>query len=232
MTQHDGKHDGQGRNDVVRKLVEFQETGKGFDSLWSDIHSIVEELARRNLMKIGVKVRRADPNNAVGEVVSETCLTLKKLSLPGACGRFRPEKMKSPGISGVRAWLWRVVRSKAVNWWRDSVGGRGVLIRPETGLEWNELPQDGAGASIVKRVVAKMVRPDLLPIIEACINEIQNPQLQCIVRLQLHEGLSRRRIAKRLKMPPATVHHRLRSAYKLLAPLLEQRGVDLSWVAA
>jgi RNA polymerase sigma factor (sigma-70 family) len=228
MTQHDSR----GGSDVVSKLVEFQRTGRGFDGFWNEIHPIVVDFARRNLVKIGVRVRPADPEGAVGDVVSETCLALRKLSLPGVGGQFRPEKMKKPGLSGVRAWLWRVVRSKAVNWQRDTIGGRGVTIKPEAGLDWNDLPPDGEGTSIVKQVVAKIERPDLLPILAACINELPDPKIRRIVRMRLDEDLSQRGIAKRLRLSPVTIHRRLQAAYALLRPLLEERGVDMSWVAA
>lgn len=218
--------------DTVAKLVDFQQTGAGFDLLWADIHPIVAEFARRNLVKIGVRLRWGDADGPVGEVVNETCLTLQGLSAPGAGGRFRPEKMKRPGISGMRAWLWRVVRSRAVNWQRDSLGVRRLKNLPKACIPWNHLPQDEEGDSIVKRIEAKFERPDLRPILQECINELPDFRMREMVWLKLDEELSVRATGRRLDVHDSSVQRCLSKAYELLRPLLEDRGVDVSWLAA
>lgn len=221
-----------GGNDVVSKLVNYQLTGEGFDGLWADLHPIVAELSRRNLRKLGVRLGMGDDDGPVAEVMNETVIKLQGLSAPGAGGRFNPAKMKKPGMSGLRGWLWRVVRSQAVNWKRESLGGRALKITPESSLEWNQVPQGGDGSSITKRQLAKIVRPDLLPILEECIGQLVDPSLRKVVLLKLDEELAERPSAKRLQTTVSMVHRRLKKAYALLRPMLEQRGVDASWLAA
>jgi hypothetical protein len=122
--------------------------------------------------------------------------------------------------------------SQAANWARNERGSRKVKITPESGLEWNEVPGSTDGPSVVKREVAKIERPDLLPILEECINALPDPELRDVVRLQLHEGLSQREIAGRLQTSAATICRRLKDAYAEMRPLLEARGVDASWITA
>lgn len=221
-------------DDTVAKFLTFQQTGLGFDELWGDLQPIIAEFARRTLRKLGVRVRAGD--GAVGDVEGQTVVRLLKLPAAGARGRFDPLKARRPGISGFRGWLWRVVANEAATWSRNERGSRRILITPESGLgapsEWNAPAAADDGPSILKRQVAKIVRPDLLPIMEECINRLENPAHRQVVRLQLGEGLSQRQIAERLKTSATTVFHRLHAAYEQLRPLLEERGVDESWLAA
>jgi RNA polymerase sigma factor (sigma-70 family) len=221
-------------DDTVAKFLIFQQTGLGFDELWGDLQPIVAEFSRRTLRKLGVRVRTGD--GAVGDVESQTVVRLLNLSAAGARGRFDPLKASRPGISGFRGWLWRVVANEAATWARNERGSRRIVITPESGLgapsEWNEPATAGDGPSILKRQVAKLVRPDPLPILEECINQFEDPDHREVVRLQLDEGLSQRQMAERLKTSPTTVFHRLHAAYKHLRPLLEDRGIDESWLAA
>ena len=216
---------------VVVLLVRFQETQKGFDEVWAEIGTIVRDFARLSLRKLGVRRASGDDDWAVDDVVSQTVLRLMGLATPGAKGRFDPKKAQ-PGLSGVRAWLWRVVRNESVKWNRDFRGGRGVKIVPASGLDWNELPSGEEGSSIVDRKVAKVERADLLPILEACIDQLPEPFLQQVARLKLQEECSERETARALGVSVSRVHRGLRKAYGYLRPMLEERGVDGSWLAA
>lgn len=222
MSECDGKNGQVGGDDVVGKLVSFQETGEGFDGLWIDLHPIVAEFSRRNLRKLGVRLGARNDEGPVAEVVNETFITLCRLSNPAAGGRFDPAKT-TPGLSGLRGWLWRVVRSQASNWGRASRGGRSLKTRKSIKV----LP-----ARCLEREEARARRPDLLPILEACISRVADPGLQEVVRLKLDEELSERLSAKRLHASVTMVHRRLQKAYALIRPMLEEHGVDGSWLAA
>ena len=217
-------------NDVVRQVVDFQRKGVGFDDVWAALHPIVVEIARRNLVTLGVRVSPRNDDGPVGEVVNETVKTLLGLSDSGARGRFEPRRMRSPGLSGLRAWLWKVVRSRAVDWVRRERGSRSVRITPEAGLHWNALPREGENGSILKRQIAKIDRADLLPILAESIRQLPNPEVRQAVSMQLMEGCSQRDVAKRLQVAAATMHRRLRTAYALIRRELEDRGIDGSWL--
>lgn len=221
---------------TVRKLLEFQQTGSGFDGFWADVHDIVTDFARKSLRKTllkgGVRSAFGDVEEASGDVVGETCATLRGLSKPGAKGRFDPTRCTQTGLSGLRGWLYRIVANEAVDWVRDNRGGRGVKITCESGLDWNELSSDDDSSAFLDRLVAKVVRADLRPVLEACIAELPDPLMRELVTLKLDEELSVRKSAVRLDLADAMVQRRLTTAYALLRPMLEARGVDAGWIAA
>lgn len=229
------------QHETVRKLVRFQDTGEGFDGLWNDLAPIVEEFARRSLrtalFKGGAKSAFRDVEEATGEVVNDTVLRLNRLADPGAGGRFDPSRAK-PGLSGLRGWLWQVVKSQAVNWVRDFRGGRSVKIWVESGLVGssalglNEPVTGDEGGAFLDRQVAKLEREDLLPVLEACIARLSDPLMREMVLLKLHEELSVRDTADELQVTESKVQRRLTAAYALLRPMLEARGMDASWLAA
>jgi len=216
---------------AVAKLVAYQSTGVGFDEVWVEIAPIVDDFARRSLRKLGVIARNGADDWAVDDVVSQTVERLLGLSAPTAGGRFDPVKAK-PGLSGLRGWLWRVVRNQSVEWSRMYRGGRGVKIFPESGLAWNELGGGEEGTSVIDRQVAKVERPDLLPILEACIDQLPQPFMKEVVWLKLHEEYSEREMARALGVPVSRVHRRLREAYALLRSILEGSDFDAGWMAA
>lgn len=221
---------------TVRKLLEFQKTGTGFDGFWGDVHEIVVDSARKSLLKAlqkgGVKSAYGDMLEANGDVVSETCTRLKGLSKPGAGGRFDPAKCGQPGLSGLKGWLYRIVSNEAVSWVRQHRGGRGLKITCERALDWNDLSSDDGPKSFLDRQVAKIERPDLLPILQECIAELDDPLMRELITLKLDQDLSVRKSAKRLDLTDSMVQRRLTTAYDLLRPLLEARGVDATWLAA
>jgi len=215
---------------AVAALVAFQKTGTGFDGVWSEIHGIVDEFARRALMRNGVKAAWGDDESAVDDVVNQTAERLLELALPDAGGRFDPAKAQ-PGISGLRGWLWRVVERQAVDWIRLYRGGRGVKITT-SGVAWNALSDNDPVESQIDRQVAKFRRPDLLPIMLECIDEIRDSFQRRILRLKLDEDLSLRDTAKRLSVSVSRVQRQLVVAYGLLRKGLERRGFDDDWLAA
>ena len=216
---------------VVDSLVRFQETGNGFEEVWAEIGPIVGEFARRCLRKLGGQRPNGNDDWEVDDVVNQTAIRLMGLAVPGAGGRFNPAKAQ-PGLSGLRGWLWRVVESQSVEWHRLSRGGRGIKIQPVSDLEWNDLPSGDEGGSIIDRKVAKVERADLFPILESCINQLPEPFMREVVRLKLHKESSERETAKALKVSVSRVHRTLQDAYGYLRLMLEERGVDVSWLAA
>jgi len=212
-------------------LVAFQRSGIGFDEVWAEIHSIVDEFARRALVRNGVRAKWCDDESAVDDVVHQTAERLMELALPDAGGRFDPAKAQ-PGISGLRGWLWRVVERHAIDWIRLHRGGRGVKITFDGGLAWNALSDGCALESLIARQIAKFHRPDLLPILVACIDELDDPFQRRILRLKLDEGLSLRDTAERLSVAVSRVQRQLVAAYGLLRKGLERRGFDDCWLAA
>lgn len=221
------------RDDLVGRFIGFQQTGSGFEGVWeAGLGDIVVEFSRRSLRRLGVRVSRDD--TCVGDVTGMTVQRLMEMG-NSASGRFDPEKASQPGLGGFRGWLWGVIANQAATWVRRERGNRKVRMIPESALgssDWNGLPDADERPSIVKAQVAKIERPDLLPILEECINDLEDRELRELMRLTLHEGLSQARIAKRLGMSSATVCRRIQLARKLLKPLLEARGVDESWLAA
>jgi RNA polymerase sigma factor (sigma-70 family) len=215
--------------DVAKKLVAFQNTGRGFDGLWAEIGGDVREFARSSLRKLGVKAGFGDDEWAVDDVVGQTTHKLLALAAPRAGGRFNPAKATN---AGVRGWLCRIVRNEAVNWTRKFRSARGLKISAESSLAWNEPQADDSGASVLKRLEAKVNRADLLPILEECIGLLADSEHRQLVNLKLFEGLSIRDTADKLAMSPATVQRRLKDAFDLLRPLLAARGIDKSWLAA
>ena len=219
------------KHDAVKKLVRFQRTGKGFDGVWAEIGPIVDDFARLALRKTGVTSAAGDFDHAVGDVVNETVLKLMSLAEPGAGGRFNPAKATQPGLSGLRGWLWRVVERQAANWGRTYRGRRGPRIVCESCLDLNDLVDDGA-TSFLDRQVAKVERPDLLPILEACIARLDDPFQRDIVRLKLHEELSLRDTAERLGVSVTRVQRQMCRALALLRGMLDDGGLDGTWLAA
>lgn len=216
-------------NDVAKKLVAWQKTGRGFDGLWAEIGDDVREFASRSLRKLGVKAGFGADEWAVDDVVGQTVAKLVGLAAPGAGGRFNPAKAKN---AGVRGWLCRIVRNEAVNWTRKFRPTRSVNIVPESSLDWNESAACDGAESFLKQVVAKVERADLLPIMEECIGLLADPLHRQLVNLKLFDGLSIRDTADKLALTPSMVQRRLQDAFDLLRPLLEARGVDESWLAA
>lgn len=215
-------------NDVAKKLVAFQNTGRGFDGLWAEIGGDVRDFARSSLRKLGVKAGFGDDEWAVDDVVGQTTQKLLALAAPRAGGRFNPAKATN---AGVRGWLCRIVRNEAVNWTRKFRSARGPEISAESSLAWNDSSGDGA-ESVLKQAMAKINRPDLLPIMEECIGLLPDPLHRQLVNLKLFDELPIRDTANKVGLSPATVQRRLKDAFDRLRPLLEARGVDESWLAA
>jgi len=217
---------------VVAKFLKFQKTGENFEGVWADLGPIVEQFAQQSLRKLGVYAAFGVDPWAVDDVVSVTKVKLAGLGMPKAKGQFAPSKAQQRGLSGLRGWLSRIVRNEAVNWTRIYRNGRGVKITTESDFKWNDLPGQEDGSSILKREEAKVQRADLLPILEECIDKLPDPLQRKAIRLKLHESMSERDTARKLGTNTSLVHRRLHEAYALLRPMLEERGVDMAWLAA
>ena len=216
--------------DIVNQFLEFQHTGEGFDRAWEGLEPIVTKFAGQTLAKLGVlNGYEVDPW-AKDDVVSETVVKLKQLGEPGATGRFDPARAQ-PGISGLKGWLWRVVESHAVNWVRDHRCARSLKITTESDLVCNVLPSGDESKSFFDRLVAKIDRPDFLPLLDACIDRLPK-NLARLVRLRLDEGLSHRDTEKVTGISAPVVGRKLKEAYGMLRGWLEEAGFDEAWLAA
>lgn len=224
------RRDAAGR-DTVETWLRFQETGQGFEGAWQAIGTMIEEFAGRSLARLGVLDFQGVDPWAVGDVVGETSGKLLQLGRPGARGRFDPARAK-PGLSGLRGWLCRIVERQAVDWVREYRYGRSVRIVPETDLVWNAMPGCDEPASFLDRVPAKFHRPDLLPILEACVERLPDPFQQQIVRLKLRDELSLRETAGKLRVPVTRVQRQLCKAFALMRRMLELDGIDEAWLLA
>jgi DNA-directed RNA polymerase specialized sigma24 family protein len=231
--------------DLVGDFVRYQQTGQGFNGIWVEVAGIIREFAERQLVKMHVTAgsARAVDECALADVVEMTTDRLRALSKPNARGRFEPAKTRSPGMDGFRGWLWRVTRSKAVDWVRkhrpsakkgnakdEQARGRLALrkVLRDSDLAYNKL-SGGDGASILKRQPSRLERIELLPILEESINQIEDPKLRQAVGMMLDVSSTERDMAERLNTPVATFHRRLHRAYAALRPILESRGVEASW---
>jgi RNA polymerase sigma factor (sigma-70 family) len=213
---------------AVEKLVAFQETGRGFEAVWAEIDPIVAGFARSSLRNYGVRSPQGDDEWAVDDVVQQVTMTLLELGQPGATGRFDPARAQ-PGLSGLRGWLWRVVDSESVDWTRKFRGRRGRKLLVASDLEWNDPSEEADGGTFEKFFVAKIERPDLLPILEEAIGELPDGFMRRIVGLKLHHELSLRDTAEKLDVAVSNVQRTLKAAYGLLRPLVIARGVDEDW---
>jgi len=215
-------------NETVKKMLAFQWSGENFHGLWSDIGPIVEEFARRNLHSLNVRVRNSADDWAIDDVVSMTKLKLYQLCMPDAGGRFQPEKASQGGLSGLRGWLFKVVRSQAVEWVRENRPHRAVKIKCEADFPCNDLPSGDQPSSFLNRQPMKIDRAHLLPILEECISQLADPLHRELLRLKLRDGLSQRATAKKLGFSASTVYRHLSKTYALLRPMLEDHGTDVS----
>ncbi len=234
--------------DVVGDFVRYQQTGQGFNGIWVEVAAVVREFAERQLvnMRVTAGSSRVVDEWALAEVVEMTTDRLRDLSKPNARGRFDPTKTRRLGMDGFRGWLWTVTWSKAVDWVRknrpsarrgnakDDHTRRRLVVRKvllDSDLAYNKLAE-GDSASILKRQPARCERVELLPILEECINQIDDPGLRQAVGMMLDVCSTERDMAKKLNTPVATFHHRLHRAYAVLRPILESRGVEASWFRA
>lgn len=217
---------------IVERFLRFQSTGATFDLAWEGVKPIVLDSARKALKKLRIKVWTAYGEWAIDDVASMSKLRLLELGQPGAGGRFDPAKTKSPGISGFKGWLWKVVYSQAVDWARDNrnVGERKLFL--EGDLACNDPSGDGESESFLKQVPAKIERAALLPLLDEVIGQLEDPLMREAVRLKLHEDLSHEETGKRLGVSDTTIQRRLKAAYAILGPLLEERGFHEGWLAA
>jgi RNA polymerase sigma factor (sigma-70 family) len=216
---------------LVERFLKFQTSGEGFDGVWTELGPICKQFARQNLRKLGVCSKFGIDPWAVDDVVSQTLERLLGLARPKSKGRFKPSKAKERGLSGFRGWVSRIVRNEAINWTRIYRDGRSVKITPESGFTWNDLPDHEEGGSILKRIEAKVQRPDLLPILEECIGMLPDPLQRKVIECKLYEELSERETARKLGTTTSMAHRRLQDAYALLRLMLTERGVDVAWLA-
>lgn len=230
----------QNKTDVVSAFVRYQETGQDFASAWVGMEPIVRDFAARHLRKMGVtacghrgagSVHEHRPcylaaeESALDDVVHDTVLVLLKLGGKDAKGRFDREKAK-PGISGLRAWLWRVVESQAVNWVRDNRGGRGLTVKTESSLDQGYLADRDQPRSFLEQLAAKPERQDILPILEASIKRLPDPFHGQIVLRKLYDDLSLRQTARAMMVPTSRVQRQIKRALAALKELMERYGID------
>lgn len=236
----DDRRNSRNGNDVVREFVRYQQTGHDFASAWAGIEPIVTKFAVYQLRKMGItrpcRGRGRDrhkagrsvfgvDDSAIEDVVQDTALVLMALAGADAKGKFDCGKA-APGISGLRGWLWRVVESQAVNWVRDHRGRRGVSVKPESSLSRHHSCDRGEPTGFFDQLEAKPERPDLLPILEACIVLLPDVFHGQIAVHKLHNELSIRQTARAMLVSPSKVQRQLVHALAALKNLVEGHGID------
>lgn len=233
-------------SDLVGEFVRYQQTGRDFASAWEGIEPIVKEFAARHLGRMGLapsRRRRArvgredgrDPGgadeSAIHDVVNDTAVVLMKLAGADAKGRFDCGKA-TPGISGLRGWLWRVVGSQAANWVRDNRGRRGLTVKSESSLEQRYRFDRDEPGSLFDRLAAKPEGQDVLPILEACIVRIPDTFHRQILLRKLHDDLSLRQTARAMNVTTSRVQRQLARALAVLKHLVECHGIDETHLGA
>jgi len=212
---------------AVAKLLVFQKTGSGFGSLWDEIGPIVRGIASGRVRAKRGRFGGSD-EWAIDDIVQQVAVKLLVLKEPGAKGRFDPARAK-PGISGLTGWLWRIVDRERIEWLKKYRGRRNRKLLQLTDLELNDSADEAAPRSFEKFFVAKIERPDLLPILEECIAQLPDPFMREVVLKKLHDESSLRDTADDLAVPATRVFKTLHEAYGLLRPLVLARGIDGGW---
>ena len=217
-------------NNTVEAMVAFQWHGTGFGGVWQDIQPVLEEKVRRELRNRLVRGHKtAADEAAVDDTLQE--VVYKLLQLPGKPRSwFDPKKGRgTDGVSALTAWLSRIAANETVahcRAWRDA--GRKKKVIPLSHFELSDPIEDHVSA---KPDLAKLRidEAELSDVMNECVDSLKDEAIGRMVRLRLQENLSERNLAERLRMNVTTVHRRLHAAYKLLLPLLKQRGVDRDW---
>lgn len=110
-----------------------------------------------------------------------------------------------PDRGGPRAWIFRIARNAAIDWYRTT--GRSVLLERELVEDWVAPESISVEEAAIGRVDAIRVRELVL--------ELPQQQRECL-RLMYWEGYSHSEIAALTKTPLGTVKSRLRLALRRL----------------
>jgi DNA-directed RNA polymerase specialized sigma24 family protein len=236
----DSMNNSRSTSDVVGEFIRYQQTGHDFASAWAGIEPIVTGFAVYQLRKMGItrpcrgkgRARHeagrsafAVDDAALKDVVHDTVVVLMALAGADAKGTFDGSKA-APGISGLRGWLWRVVESQAVNWVRDHRGRPGLSVKSESCLSRRHFGDRGEPRGFFDQLEAKPERPDLLPILEACIVLLPDAFHGQIALHKLHDERSIRQTARAMLVSPSKVQRQLVHALAALKNLVERHGID------
>lgn len=217
---------------AVRVLMSFLRTGAGFEEFWNHVGPTVEQMVRLRLRRRLVRGRNGgDDEDAVDESMQQVRIKLFELPSKDSSLWFDPAKGRG-GVDGLRAWLFGFCRTSVADYcrrWRNANRDRKVI--PESCIEFNELSD---GKSIVKDAVAKIVvdLSELMQIVNECVEAIPDEELRTIIRLNIWEQLSERRLARHLGVHVSKVHRRLAKAKKLLEKELHRHGIDETWLGS
>jgi len=216
-------------DDWIERLLKFQATGIGFDALWVELEPLVTSLAAASL---GKRRRSGQVVNVVADdIANRVGLALSRLAEPQRCNaRFDPTKTRQPGLTGLRAWLSRIVANAVV----DAVQPRrrrtrGPGDRPPSPPE---LVGGAAWGTILATVEAggddptRLTMAELEAIVAECLRRIPVARQRRVVALKLQDGLSLRQTATLLGVPVCRVMGDLDAGMTTLRRLLVERGVE------
>ncbi|MFM8284167.1 MAG: RNA polymerase sigma factor [Planctomycetaceae bacterium] len=217
-------------DDRIERLLKFQATGIGFDALWVELEPLVTSLAAASL---GKRRRSGQVVNVVADdIANRVGLALSRLAEPQRCNaRFDPTKTRQPGLTGLRAWLSRIVANAVV----DAVQPRRRRRKRGPGTRHPSPPELVGGAAwvtILATVEAggddptRLTMAELEPIVAECLRRIPVARQRRVVALKLHDGLSLRQTATLLGVPVCRVMGDLDAGMTTLRRLLVERGVE------
>jgi RNA polymerase sigma factor (sigma-70 family) len=218
---------------AVGLMTAFLSSGEGFDALWSNILPFVDESVRKRLRSRQVRGQfTLDDEAAVDEAIQHVAVALVELPKKDPVRWFDPTVGKG-GVDGLQGWLYGFCRTAVAEYcerYHNAKRNRKVSVTAESFLPLNEQMEAN---SILKSAVKKVEVDDaeMREIINACVTGMADEALKNVVRLNMWEGFSERKIADRTGMSPATVHRRLQEAFTILKPALTRRGIDADWFA-
>lgn len=219
-------------NDAVRQFLDFQSTGQAPGSLLPELAPAVEAMARGRLRNRLVKGRfGGDDEDAIAETTQMVLVSLCELHKKHPSGHFDPSRGKG-GADALGAYLFGFVENAVKQYctkWHDAKPGRKVMV--DSALDFNQRAETN---SIFKSAVAKVEgnTSELAGILNECLAELPEEKYRTVLRLHNWDGLSERKIAKRMGISVSKAHRTLVEARGLLEAALRRRGIDESWFAA
>lgn len=225
---------------TVSLVLEFQQTGRGFEPMWAGIGPTVQGMLRCYLRKRSVKdLRGGADETAVDETSQAVMTSLWELPSKGPKAWFDPGR-KHSAAEALRAWLSGFCHYAVARYcrtWRGVGRKRKVLTEsalPVSDQALNQMSGQTEYSSILKSAVVKM-NPlieiqdrEFAQIVNECVEALPDEELRTLIRLNVWEELSVRALEQRLGIDESSVQRRVTKTRKLLRKELERRGVDAS----
>lgn len=216
-------------NHAVRQFLEFQKTGQAPGSLFGELEPAIRKMIGGRLRKRLVKSRfGGDDEEAVDEATQMVLTSLCELHTKNPTCHFDPSHGKG-GADALGAYLFGFAENAVKRYcdkWRNARRRRKVIT--ESSLDFNERTEQ---QSILKTTVAKpeFSHSELAAIMNECLAELPEESYRTVLRLNTWEGLSERKIARRMGVSVTKTHHTLVKARSLMKASLRRRGIDESW---